>query len=596
MRSRLPSITSMVATLALTMSIVAWPGSPAVALASFSDGFESGSLSAWTQSAGMSVQTTDVHSGSFATRSTTSIAWASKTLPDTTDAVEVSMWFRFASRQSPVWLARARTGSNVNLVKFLVNNAGRLAYRNDVAGLTRTSTVTVSTGVWHRLVATVEVAGANGHVSVSLDGSPVAGLDRVESMGTTPIGKLEVGNRPTGKTYDLRIDDVVATDLATAGDLQPPTGLTVESAGASGVDLSWTPPASGPAPSGYLIYRDNALVGTVPAPSTSFTDAAATGVTRYLYRVTSLDGSTASLPTAFVVAESTAFGSNDAVVYASGDIVCKPNSAVTTNTCRHGQTADIVDGGAADAVIALGDLQYEIGRPSEYSNAYHPTWGRVKSITLPVVGNHEYMCKTVTQGCSYPADGYYGYFGAAAGDPDEGWYREEIAGWTVLSLNSNCNAATPNKDFTDCNMGSPQYQWLQQQLATDGQCTIAAWHHPRFSSGDEHGSTPYMQDMWTLLANNGVDLLLVGHEHIYERFAPANAAGAAANPGLRQFTVGTGGRDRSTATAPHLGLSQAISDDAFGVLKLTLHNGGYDYAFVPAWGDSYADAGTGACA
>ena len=180
--------------------------------------------------------------------------------------------------------------------------------------------------------------------------------------------------------------------------------------------------------------------------------------------------------------------------------------------------------------------------------------------------------------------------------PTRGGTRDEIAGWTVLSLNSNCNAATPNKDFTDCNTGSPQYQWLQQQLATDGQCTIATWHHPRFSSGDEHGSTPYMQDMWALLANNGVDLLLVGHEHIYERFAPANAAGSASNPGLRQFTVGTGGKDRSTATAPHLGLSQAVTDDAFGVLKLTLHSGGYDYAFVPAWGDSYADAGTGACA
>ena len=578
--------------------MLVWHQAPALADASWSDGFESGSLNQWTSSSGLTVQTTIVTEGSRAARSTGSVAWASKTLPDVTSDVEVSLWFYFTSRQSPVWLTRLRTGSNGNLMKVMVNQGGKLVYRNDVAGVTTASTKVVTNGSWHHLEARVTVAGANGHVQISLDGVPVAGLDRVESMGTSPVGRVEVGNRPTGKTYDLAIDDVTVTDLGGASAVQPPTAVTVDPLAAAGFRVSWTPPASGPAPTAYRVYRDNALVGTVVAPATSLSDAAADGVTRYLYSVTGVASGDESRPSAFEVAESPSLGAGDAVVYAAGDIVCRPGSAVTANSCRHGQTADVVAAGAGDAVLALGDLQYEIGKPSDYTNAYHPTWGRARAITLPVVGNHEYMCKTMTQGCSYPASGYYGYFGAAAGDPDEGWYRDQIAGWTVLSLNSNCNEETPAKDFVDCQVGSAQYQWVQQQLTTDGQCTVVAWHHPRFSSGAEHGPTPWMQDLWALIANGGVDLLLVGHEHTYERFAPANAAGAQASPGLRQFTVGTGGKDHALGTK-NWGVtqppSQAFADHVFGVLKLTLHSQGYDYDFVPAWGDSYTDTGSGSC-
>jgi hypothetical protein len=244
-------------------------------------------------------------------------------------------------------------------------------------------------------------------------------------------------------------------------------------------------------------------------------------------------------------------------------------------------------------VLALGDLQYEIGRPSDYQKAYAPTWGLAKSITLPAVGNHEYKCDLPSEGCAYPGQGYFGYFGAVAGDPDEGWHRNQVAGWTVLSLNSNCKPGTAF-DLTDCHTGSPQYQWVQQQLATAGECTVAIFHHPRFSSGDEHGSSPWMQDMWALLAGSDVDLVLWGHEHMYERFAPADAAGGESVEGTRSFTVGAGGKDHAPS-GPPLGLSRHVIDDAFGVLKLTLHDGGYDYAFIPAWGDGGADEGTGSC-
>ena len=563
MKAWFTPLVTIVATLTLSAPFVVWPAAPASAAASFSDGFESGLVPPWTASTGLAVQQTEVHGGSNAARSLGSVAWASKTLPDVSTDIEVSLWFRFGSRQSPVWLTRVRTASNANVVKVLVNNAGKLVYRNEVAGVTRSSSLVVTNGSWHRLQARVTIAGSNGRVQVSLDGSPVPGLDRVESLGLTPAGKVEVGNRPTGKTYDLALDDVVVTDLASAAAPSPPSSVTVDAAAPGGVSISWSAPASGSAPTAYEVYRDNGLVDTVSAPATSFIDDEASGRTRYLYSVTSVvAGVGTSQPSPFVVAEMPGFGDDDAVVFAAGDIVCKPGNAVTADTCRHGQTADIVDAGAlgtraADSVVALGDLQYEIGRPSEYTTAYHPTWGRVKAITLPVVGNHEYMCDTTSEGCGFPAAGYFGYFGAAAGDADEGWYRDAIAGWTVLSLNSNCNPATPNKWFTSCTPGSAQYQWVQQQLQTDGQCTMAVWHHPRFSSGDEHGDSPWMQDLWALLANQGVDLLLVGHEHIYERFAPANAAGTAtaSGLGLQQFTVGTGGKDRSTA-GPPLALSE----------------------------------------
>jgi acid phosphatase type 7 len=592
-KRRLPPIASSFAVAALAISLLAWPGGPALASASFSDGFESGSMSAWSASSGLSVQGAIVHGGAFAARSGASVAWASKTLPATTNDVEVSMWFRFGSRQHPVWLARARTASNVNLMKVLVNQAGKLAFRNDRTGVTRTSPTVVTNGVWHRLQVHVTIAGAQGHVLVTLDGVSLPSLDRVESLGTVPVGKVEIGNRPAGKSFDLALDDVVVTDLTEQSQTQPPAGVSVDSVAGGDVSLSWSPPTSGPSPTSYRVYRDNALIGSVSATQTDFTDTGASGVTRFLYSVTSVSGAGTSGRSGYAVAQMPGFTGSDAVVYAAGDIVCRPSEPTTPVTCRHRDTADIVASGAGDAVFALGDLQYEIGRPNEYATAYAPTWGRAKSITIPVVGNHEYKCDLPSEGCSYPAQGYFGYFAAAAGDPSSGWHADQVAGWTVLSLNSNCKSGT-NWDFTDCNAGSPQYQWVQQQLQNDGSCTVALFHHPRFSSGEEHGSSPWMQALWALLANGGVDLVLSGHDHQYERFAPADAAGASSTSGMRSFVVGTGGRDHASI-GPPLALSQARIDDAFGVLKVTLHAGGYDWSFVPAWGDAGTDVGSGTC-
>jgi hypothetical protein len=161
----------------------------AIGLTSFADGFESGTLSAWTTSSGLAVQTAVVASGARAVRSTGSVAWASKTLGSSTGDVEVALAFRFGSRQDPVWLTRLRTASNANLVRVFVNKGGRIVYRNHVTNVTRTSTTTVSNLVWHQLRIIATIAGTSSHVRVVLDGSTVPGLDRVESLGTVPVGK-----------------------------------------------------------------------------------------------------------------------------------------------------------------------------------------------------------------------------------------------------------------------------------------------------------------------------------------------------------------------------------------------------------------------
>jgi hypothetical protein len=604
LRTRLPSFASAAASLVLVTSFLIWPHAQALADASWSDGFESGSLSAWTTSSGLTVQSVLVHDpgpgSSFAARSTGSVSWAAKTLPDVTSDIEVSMWFNFTSRQSPVWLTRLRTGSNGNLMKVMVNNGGKLVYRNDVAGVTRASTKVVSNGAWHRLQVRVTVAGTNGHVQISLDGVPVQGLDRVESMGTSPVGRVEIGNRPTGKVYDLAIDDVAVVDVEAQDTLLPPTGLMVDGVDVDGVHLTWSEP-SGVAPTTYEIYRDNLLVGTVPAPASSFTDPTAGGVTRFVYNVLSTAGSSRSVPSTPAVATMPGFDiTEDAVVYAAGDIACKPTEPTTATSCHHAATADIVASGAADAVLPLGDLQYEKGQLNNFLNSYGPTWGQVKPLSYPVPGNHEYDLDA-------SASGYDTYFlsrnpvSAGTWAADDAYYSfalPSLQGWHFVALNSNCGQA----EVGGCGAGSAQLAWLQADLQDPvAPCTLGYWHHPRYSSAStaSRRSDPATQSLWAELASRDADVVLSGHVHLYERLAPIDASGTPDASGLRSFVVGTGGRNFDTAGAElQLGgidVSERIIDASFGVLKLTLHQGSYEWAFVPEIGHAGTDSGSAAC-
>lgn len=232
-------------------------------------------------------------------------------------------------------------------------------------------------------------------------------------------------------------------------------------------------------------------------------------------------------------------------------------------------------------VAALGDLAYQDGTLAEFNACYQPSWGQFKARTKPAPGNHEY----VTPG----AAGYFAYWGAAAGNPTQGWYSYDLGGWHVVSLNSNCPS------IGGCQAGSPQEAWLRADLAAHKTtCTLAYWHHPLFSGGDVTNE-PDMAPLWQALYDANADLVLVGHAHNYQRFAPQNAFGVADGlRGIREIVVGTGGKS-PLHTVAAIANTEVMNASTWGVLALTLRNSGYDWHFVPVAGQSFTDSGSQAC-
>lgn len=244
------------------------------------------------------------------------------------------------------------------------------------------------------------------------------------------------------------------------------------------------------------------------------------------------------------------------------------------------RTAELLDS-MPGTVFTLGDNAYPAGSATDFATCYAPFWGRHKHRTHPAVGNHEYM----TSG----AAGYYGYFGVAAGDSTRGYYSYDLGDWHVIVLNSNI-AGTNGKIPT-----APEMAWLQADLAAHpAPCTLAMWHHPRFSSGTTHGSDANMQQFWQALYDAGADVVLSGHEHNYERFAPQTPAGVRDTArGIREFIVGTGGGGFD-GLGPRIANSEASSTD-HGVLKLTLSPGRYTWQFIPIPSESFRDSGSASC-
>ncbi|MEW6472644.1 MAG: metallophosphoesterase [Actinomycetota bacterium] len=267
---------------------------------------------------------------------------------------------------------------------------------------------------------------------------------------------------------------------------------------------------------------------------------------------------------------------HDPVLIGAGDIAhCPDRSGARA-------TAAILDR-TPGTVFTLGDNVYVDGTPAEFARCYAPDWGRHKGRTaFAVAGNHEYN----TPG----AAGHYGYFGAAAGDPARGYYARTVGAWQVIVLNSNC------EEVGGCGAGSPQERWLRSVLAaSDARCTVALWHHPAFSSATVHRAFPTYQPFWQALYDHGADVVLVASDHVYERFGPQTPTGEA-DPdfGLRQFTVGTGGRSHQLFKTV-LPNSEVRNGATFGVLALTLHADGYDWRFIPEEGKTFTDSGTAAC-
>lgn len=278
----------------------------------------------------------------------------------------------------------------------------------------------------------------------------------------------------------------------------------------------------------------------------------------------------------------------DPVIAAAGDIACDPGDSNynqgrgTPHACRMAETAELIAARRPTAVLTLGDNQYEDGALAKYQASYEGSWGRFKTITRPAVGNHDYG----TRG----AAGYFAYFGAAAGDPAKGYYSFDLGGWHLLAINSNCRA------IGGCGPGSPQERWLRDDLAANARktCTLAFWHHPRFSSGP-HGADATMDAIFRALYESGADVVLSAHDHDYERFMPVNADGQPdPTRGVRQFVAGTGGRSHYPFIRFHLA-SETRNADTFGVLMLTLRATSYDWDFVPERGKTFSDRGSASC-
>jgi hypothetical protein len=291
-----------------------------------------------------------------------------------------------------------------------------------------------------------------------------------------------------------------------------------------------------------------------------------------------------------------ALAAADPVIAAAGDIACDPSSSSfnggngTSGSCRQKYTSDILVNGGFAAVLALGDIQYYCGGYQAFLQSYDLSWGRVKSITRPAVGNHEYLTSGGTDCTSANAGaaGYFKYYGSAAGDPSQGYYSYNIGAWHLIALNSNCSSAG------GCGSTSPQGLWLKADLAANQNlCTLAYWHIPVFSSGGRANSNA--RSLWQTLYDNNVELVLNGHDHIYERFAPQTANGVLDTArGIRSFIVGTGGSNH-TSLASIAANSEVRNTDTFGILKVTLHPSSYDWQFVPEAGKTFTDSGTGLC-
>ena len=270
-------------------------------------------------------------------------------------------------------------------------------------------------------------------------------------------------------------------------------------------------------------------------------------------------------------------------IVAVGDIVCDPTSPVfdDPNLCRHEEVARLTNrlvNDGAEWFLPLGDIQYEDGTLSAFNAVYDKWFGKFRPITEPIAGNHEWH----TEG----AEGYFDYFGERAGTAAKPWRSfSPVEGWRVFLLDSNC-------EFVGgCGPDSAQGKWLARQLkGSPEECSIAAWHHPLHTSGGYNGDEATIeraQPLWDLSDAGGVDVVLNGHDHIYERFAPID--------GMTQFVVGSGGKElyNITALAPR---SQVQFDDRMGVLRLTLSSdGGYDYAFIDSRTLRVVDAGSAAC-
>lgn len=260
--------------------------------------------------------------------------------------------------------------------------------------------------------------------------------------------------------------------------------------------------------------------------------------------------------------------SEDVVFVGAGDIA---NCALLGGAHATATLLDHIEG----TVFTLGDHAYQKGTAAEFKQCYEPTWGRHKARTRPTPGNHDYLTDRGRP--------YFDYFGEAAGSPALGYYSFDLGAWHIIALNSSQHTGM-----------AAQARWLRQDLASHPvDCVLAYWHEPVFSSGPHKPEEP-MRELWSILYKAGADIVMNGHDHLYERFAPQDDRGRPDAGGIRQFIVGTGGGG-VYAFGQIAANSEVRDNKTYGVLKLTLSPGRYAWEFVPMAGAPFRDSGTGTC-
>ena len=391
----------------------------------------------------------------------------------------------------------------------------------------------------------------------------------VSTNSSTTIAKdvwyhLQVRVRIQGNTSQTEVwldgKRVDALSMTTALGTNPIGRLQIgENTSGRTLDIAFDDVAAGPS---YI--ASGTTQPTTPTPAPASATPTPKPPTPTATSTTAVVGTPGATPTQ---------GSTNSVLVGAGDIA-------TCNRTDDEAVANLIDK-IPGTVFTLGDNVYESGTAAEFANCYDPSWGRFKARTRPAPGNHEYL----TAGGA----AYFSYFGANAGTPGKGYYSYNRGAWHIIVINSTCS------EVGGCGENSPQLQWLRADLAANPtNCTMAYWHHPRYSSG-KHGSFTAMQPIFQALYDANAELVLSGHDHSYERFAPQNATGGLdLQRGIRQFVVGTGGKNHYPIQT-QIANSEVRNDDTFGVIKLTLKPNGYDWQFVPQAGMTFTDSGSGTC-
>ncbi len=271
-----------------------------------------------------------------------------------------------------------------------------------------------------------------------------------------------------------------------------------------------------------------------------------------------------------------------ATAVVAGDIACRPPYETYEDHCEHAEVAALIARLNPDVVLLPGDIQYDGGRMSEFLRSFDLSWGQLGMPLRATPGNHEYRVPA--------AKDYFDYFEIQSGGwRPPPWYAFNLGYWRFIALNSNCEA-----NRVDCGPQSEQEQWLRANLAAEpSRCTLAFWHHPRYSSGF-HGSDPRTASIWRTLDQAGAELVLTGHDHHYERFEPQDENGQRTDAGMREFVVGTGGSALSVIREPRVPFSAYAQNREFGVLRLTLYGDVYTWRFVGLNGRTF-DEGAGSC-